>query len=227
MTISFDNINTRSYTAIILMLLILFSCSLKAEDDITQQLLQCREETSALIRLDCYDNTLKSKYGDLEKQKKPIFSSEIAARILAQEKERNNEDIDHFIMSEAQGAISKEIILTIPALGVKPPRPVLAFSCLDHITRMQIVLFQPQPNSSRQFTLKTNTNINLNVSWFIRDDGYLLESSRGLPVISQIQRLFNAETIYIESDNPYINGLSFNIHNLAQEITPLRQACRW
>ena len=92
---------------------------------------------------------------------------------------------------------------------------------------MQIVLFQPQPNSSRQFTLKTNTNINLNVSWFIRDDGYLLESSRGLPVISQIQRLFNSETIYIESDNPYINGLSFNIHNLAQEITPLRQACRW
>ena len=86
MTISFDNINTRSYTAVILMLLILFSCSIKAEDDITQQLLQCREETSALIRLDCYDNTLKSKYGDLEKQKKPIFSSEIAARILAQEK---------------------------------------------------------------------------------------------------------------------------------------------
>lgn len=227
MTISFDIIYTRYYYITILLLSMLFSSMAHTEDNITQQLLDCRKEASPLLRLDCYDNILKEQYGDTEKITHPAVNSVTAARILAQEKQRNVH-MDDFIITEAQGPISKEIILSRPALGVKPPRPVLAFSCLDHITRMQIVLFQPlQANASRTFILKTNTGETLNMSWFIRDNGYLIESSRGLPGISQIQRLFGAETLYIESDHPSLNGLSFNIHNLAQEIIPLRQACRW
>lgn len=197
--------------------------SVAAEINLEQALLHCREEMSALLRLDCYDKILKPAVSPATAN---IVRGEIAKKALAQEARRPEHSTD-FVVSQAEGSISPEVIVTTPALGAMPPRPVLVFSCLDNITRMQIVLFEPLPPSSRSLLLKTNTGVELESHWFIRDNGYLLESSRGLPGISQIQKLFNAETLNIESENTALNGLSFNITHLSQEIAPLRQACRW
>ncbi|STJ13242.1 putative type VI secretion system protein [Escherichia coli] len=35
------------------------------------------------------------------------------------------------------------VVITTPAIGHVPPRPVLMFSCVDNITRMQVALMHP------------------------------------------------------------------------------------
>lgn len=197
--------------------------SVSAGDNLEQELLQCRQEVSALLRLDCYDKILKPVEGI---STSVVERSEIAAKALKQEKQRQQDSTD-FLVTQSEGNISPEVIITTPALGAMPPRPVLVFSCLDNITRMQIITFEPISSSNRAITLKTNTGAKFESHWFIRDNGYLLENSRGLPGIAQIQKLFNAETLHIESENAALNGLSFNVKNLSQEMSPLRQACRW
>ena len=210
-----------------LFILLLAAFPSQAEDGaLTQKLLQCQQEPSALIRLDCYDNVLKAEQNAAQ-------TSEDAPRgvntikILLQEQQREEHSTD-FIFTEVEGSISPEIILTTPAIGTKPPRPVLAFSCIDKITRMQIILFEPIPFENRSsIILKTNTGTKLDASWFVREQGYVLENSRGLPGIEQIRKLFNAETLLVESSDSNLNGLTFNISTLSKDITPLRQACRW
>lgn len=204
--------------------LLLVATPAQAEDELKQQLEQCQQERSALIRLDCYDNILKA--AQHTEPSGQVVRSEDIAKILLQEQARTEHSTD-FIITQAEGVISPQVILTTPALGTKPPRPVLAFSCLDNITRMQIILHEALPVSGRTLTLKTNTGLKLESHWFVRDQGHVLENSRGLPGISQIQKLFHAETLQIESDNPLLNGLSFKINKLEKEIAPLRQACRW
>ena len=64
------------------------------------------------------------------------------------------------------------------------------------------------------------------VSSFAKN-GFLLEASRGLEGISEIQRLFKSNVFKIKSSSQNINGLTFNIQNLEQEIKSLRTACHW
>lgn len=215
---------THRILAASLFMLLLAATPAQADDELKQKLLLCQQELSALIRLDCYDKILKAEQPT--EQSGQIVRSRDIAKVLLQEQQRTEHSTE-FIVTQAEGIISPEVILTTPALGTKPPRPVLAFSCLDNITRMQIILHDALPTSGRTLTLKTNTGLKLESHWFVRDQGYVLENSRGLPGISQIQRLFHAETLQIESDNPLLNGLSFNISKLEKEIAPLRQACRW
>lgn len=199
---------------------------LKDGAGLEKSMLQCRNEQSPLLRLACYDNLFKTQDGAAP-QAAESERSDTVKKALALEKQRESHSTG-FLVASAEGALSPEVIITTPALGTKPPRPVLIFSCQDNITRMQIAFFSPLSNKQESdILLKTNTGVSFRSHWFIRDNGLLLESSRGLPGISEISRLLNAETLLIESENPALNGLSFPISGLSKEIAPLRQACRW
>ncbi|EAY2189988.1 type VI secretion system-associated protein TagO, partial [Salmonella enterica subsp. enterica serovar Dublin] len=64
--------------------------------------------------------------------------------------------------------------------------------------------------------------------WFIRENGTLLESSRGLSGIDEIKQLFGAKTLTIDTGTDSAAGkLTFNIDGLAKTIAPLREACHW
>jgi len=65
------------------------------------------------------------------------------------------------------------------------------------------------------------------VQWFLRDDGYLREASRGLAGIEEIKRLMPADTLTIEGRNNAEPHFTFNISQLTQVIKPLRNACHW
>ncbi|MDB6375241.1 type VI secretion system-associated protein TagO, partial [Photorhabdus bodei] len=56
-------------------------------------------------------------------------------------------------------------------------------------------------------------------------NGYLLESSRGLPGIEELKRLMTGKTLTIKTGNG--NRMTFNISQLEQAVKPLRSACRW
>lgn len=182
--------------------------------------MSCRSENSPLVRLDCYDNALSagsSSANSGQQQAGPAWQ-----RAMAQEKGRRDHSTA-FLISEGQGD-NPQVVLTTPALGMQPPRPVLMLSCIDNITRLQIALVNPQKDGAVTLTAD---NDRFNVQWFLRENGYLLESSRGLAGIDEIKRLMSAQTLTIDGTNGGFPRLTFNISQLTPALKPLRNACHW
>ncbi|MBS9434330.1 type VI secretion-associated protein [Photorhabdus luminescens] len=181
-------------------------------------LLQCRAEPSPLVRLDCYDRLL-DKVDNIA-----VIPLEKTGPVWRQAMEQEMKRTDHstgFITTQSE-SIPTRVILTTPAIGVPPPRPVLMLSCIDSITRIQIALAKPQDSG----TVMISTEITqFSADWFLRENGYLLESSRGLPGIEELKRLMTGKTLTIKTGNG--NRMTFNISQLEQAVKPLRSACRW
>ncbi|NHB62711.1 type VI secretion system-associated protein VasI [Photorhabdus sp. RW14-46] len=181
-------------------------------------LLQCRAEPSPLVRVDCYDRLL-DKVDNIA-----VIPLEKTGPVWRQAMEQEMKRTDHstgFITTQSD-SLPIRVILTTPAMGVPPPRPVLMLSCIDNITRIQIALAKPQDSG----TVMMSTEITqFSADWFLRENGYLLESSRGLPGIEELKRLMTGKTLTIKTGNG--NRMTFNISQLEQAVKPLRSACRW
>ncbi|TQI80060.1 type VI secretion system protein VasI [Serratia fonticola] len=181
--------------------------------------MRCRSESSPLLRLDCYDKALASASGEMVSQ---IQAGPAWQRAMEQEKGRTDHSTA-FLVSLGEGA-NPQVVLTTPAIGVPPPRPVLMFSCIDNITRLQVALAGPQKSGA--VTLIADRD-RFDVQWFLRENGYLLESSRGLAGIDEIKRLMSAQTLTIDGAGSGFPRLTFNISQLSQTLKPLRNACHW
>lgn len=186
----------------------------------------CRREPAALERLDCYDRILTPQTSGFEGALvKARYEGEAWKRAFEQEKQRENNSTS-LMMTRMEGE-NPTVIITTPALGNIPPRPVLMFSCVDNITRMQVALTHSLKKNDLPVTLSTDTT-QLRSHWFIRENGMLLEASRGLPGIDEIKWLFGASKLTVDMGTESVTGkLTFNISGLAQTIAPLREACHW
>ncbi len=71
----------------------------------------------------------------------------------------------------------------------------------------------------------TTDKTQFTADWFLRENGYVLESSRGIPGIDEIKRLLNGETLTLKLANN--DRLTFNISGISTDIKPLRTACHW
>lgn len=187
----------------------------------------CRKEPAALERLDCYDRVLapeqpESFAGALVKAR---YQGEVWTRAFEQEKKRTDNSTTLMLTQDA--GERPTVLITTPAIGHVPPRPVLMFSCVDNITRMQVALVHGMSESDLPVTL--NTDVGRSRShWFVRENGTLLESSRGLSGIEEIRQLFGAKMLTIDTGTGSTAGkLMFNIDGLARIIAPLRDACHW
>ena len=163
-----------------------------------QAIQSCRRESAALERLDCYDRLLAplSPSGFDGALVKAGFVGEAWTRATEQEKRREGNTTE-LLVTQVPGE-RPTVVITTPAIGHVPPRPVLMFSCVDNIT------------------------------WFVRENGTLLESSRGLSGIDEIKQLFGAKTLTVDTGADNAAGkLTFNIDGLARAIAPLRDACHW
>lgn len=197
--------------------------SIPADDLITPQKLvavvACREESSPLVRLACYDKALSSVMGETVQ---PLNIGPAWQKAMDQEKKRTDHSTAFLVSAKAGD--NPTVFITTPAIGFAPPRPVLMFSCVDNITRMQVALSEPHSDGTVKIT---TDNDRFDAHWFLRENGYLLESSRGLAGIDEIKRLMPAKTLTIEGAGSGLPRLTFNITALAQEIKPLRDACHW
>ncbi|MFS6812793.1 type VI secretion system-associated protein VasI [Citrobacter meridianamericanus] len=184
----------------------------------------CRKEPAALERLDCYDHVLtpEEDQGFDSAQVKARYQGESWTRAVEQEKRRT--DNSTALLLTQQPGERPTVIITTPAIGSLPPRPVLMFSCVDNITRMQVALTHARPENDMTVSLVTEGGA-FRSHWFVRENGMLLESSRGLAGIEEIRQLFGAKTLTIDTGSD--KKLIFNIDGLAQTIAPLRDACHW
>ncbi|MFJ3456036.1 type VI secretion system-associated protein VasI [Scandinavium goeteborgense] len=192
------------------------------EMTVTQKLAKvtrCREETSPLVRLECYDQALSTATEIAINQTR---SGPAWQKAMEQEKGRTRHSTA-FLVTQGAGN-NPTVVITTPAIGIPPPRPVLMFSCIDNITRLQIAITtQPKDGSVRIAA----DNDHFAAQWFLRENGYLLESSRGLAGIDEIKRLMPAKTLTIDSVEGGFPRLTFNIEQLSEVVKPLRNACHW
>ncbi|XHA17428.1 type VI secretion system-associated protein VasI [Citrobacter farmeri] len=199
-----------------------------ADEQATLQAMHsCRRETAALERLNCYDRLLapQSLSGFDGALVKASFVGEAWTRATEQEKRRQGNTTE-LLVTQVPGE-RPTVVITTPAIGYVPPRPVLMFSCVDNITRMQIALVKPMDAHDMAVTLTTDGSA-FHSRWFVRENGTLLESSRGLSGIDEIKQLFGAKTLTVDTGADSAAGkLTFNIEGLAKVINPLRDACHW
>lgn len=177
----------------------------------------CTGETSRLERLACYDALFQA-------DERLRFTTELPAlwhAIEAHESRREADDIG-LLVSEAHG----DVLLSAPALGAVPPRPLLVMACEMSITHVQLHLPQALDVPRVKLTLWAGGR-GLEQAWRVRDAGRVLSGGRGLPAIDTLRQLLDADELVLGSEHASLDGLRFDTTELRQRIQPLRDACRW
>nr|WP_239661786.1 type VI secretion system-associated protein VasI [Aeromonas hydrophila] len=110
--------------------------------------------------------------------------------------------------------------LTRPALR----GATLAIGCVDSITHIRLRLDSPWSGEKVQVELDGQPSAG-SQSWFIRDQGLLLEYGRGLPAIEELKRWQGHRELQVRADNGAL--LRVDLSGLKEALAPLRQQCRW
>lgn len=174
----------------------------------------CRQEPSPLVRLACYDaignGAASATEGDSPK-------SAAWQAIWAQEQVRTPESASFLLQSdETRGSET----LTRPALR----GATLSIGCVDSITHIRLRLDQPWSGEKVLVELDGQPSAG-SQSWFIRDQGLLLEYGRGLPAIEELKRWLGHRELQVRADNGAL--LRVDLSGLKEALAPLRQQCRW
>ena len=174
----------------------------------------CRQEPSPLVRLACYDaignGPASATEGDSPK-------SAAWQAIWAQEQARTPASAPFLLQSdEARGSET----LTRPALR----GATLSIGCVDSITHIRLRLDQAWSGEKVQVELDGQPSAG-SQSWFIRDQGLLLEYGRGLPAIEELKRWLGHRELQVRADNGAL--LRVDLSGLKEALAPLRQQCRW
>ena len=174
----------------------------------------CRREPSPLIRLACYD-----ALGNGVTQTSEGGAPKSAAwqAIWAQEQARTP-DSPPVLLQQDEGRGSAT--LTRPALR----RATLAIGCVDSITHIRLRLDSPWAGETVQVELDGPPSSS-DQSWFIRDQGLLLEYGRGLPAIEELKRWIGHRELQVRADNGAL--LRVDLSGLKEALLPVRQQCRW
>lgn len=196
----------------------LASAPLQAADNtLLQQAQACTDEDSRVERLNCYDALFKDAAAADD-------ASELPALWYAIERQEAARPADNVGLVVQQ--TDNSVLISVPALGTTPPRPVMVMACEKLITRFQLHLATPL-NDARVVVQLTGNGATIEQQWRVRDGGRVVSGGRGLPAIETLRQLLNASDITLRSDVAELDGLRFNVAGLRQDIQPLREACRW
>lgn len=103
--------------------------------------------------------------------------------------------------------------------------PILMLSCLDSISRVEIVL--PKVIKRARMSITIPGNPALTQIWSSDNTGFIIRSGRGLVAIEIMKTMLDSTQLVLRSDSTEIDGLYFDTRDLSQSIKPLRKACRW
>ncbi len=118
-------------------------------------------------------------------------------------------------------------MVSAPAIASGPPHAYLAISCVQNISRLQLVTARPIEAGRVSVRLQGESRATSATPWQVMENGQVIDAGRGLPGIEQIKQLIGARRIHVESDHPAVNGLTFDAHGLDALIDKVRTACRW
>nr|WP_290667653.1 type VI secretion system-associated protein VasI [Halomonas sp. HL-48] len=186
-------------------------------DALVEQARSCAQETSRLERLKCYDAVFQTSTSSVDDSELP----ELWHTVERQEAARPGDDMG-LLMQETDD----EVVISVPALGTTPPRPLLVMACEKLITRFQLHMPTAVDVSRVDIELSGNGG-SVEQQWRVRDGGQVVSGGRGLPAIDTLRQLLGADQLTLRSDVAALDGLRFDVSGLRDDIKPLRDACRW
>lgn len=191
----------------------------------------CTRVSSRVERLACFDDAAGTPaYQPVARGRwsAPELSAPSVARIMANERERAPDDLAFRLSVQPEGRMGQKlVVISAPAIAATEPRPYLAISCVENISRLQLLTAQPIESNRVTMRLRTERQATSLLPWQVLENGQVLDAGRGLPAIEQIKALIGAHRIQILSDHPALEGLSFDALGLDPLIDQARQACRW
>lgn len=239
MTISLLEFSARvTLIRVIILSLILYTAFSSVSESATPQPVKKPEDCilikSSLQRLTCFDHYFKTPIV-IEKMaggaaKKTHRKSKIMQLALRIEEQRNDQSMgllrDEILEHESAG--QQRIILTAPAIGSIPPRPLLMISCINNITRLQIGLHH-SINRGRvdiALGLKGRTQ-QTDYSWRVLGHGELIDAGHGIPSINLLKTMIGQHRVRIHAEDMALEGLTFDITGFTQYVKSFRKACHW
>ncbi|PMZ99061.1 MULTISPECIES: type VI secretion system-associated protein VasI [unclassified Pseudomonas] len=183
----------------------------------------CSRIVSNLERLACFDEAAGTPAHLVPMQwSSPEQDSPTVRRVLTHEAGRHPDDLTFRLTPEDEG-----LTISAPAIGSAASHPYLVISCLQNISRLQLVAAQPVDAGRVTVRLQGERSTTVATPWQVTENGQVLDAGRGLPGIEQIKQLIGAHRIEVQSDNPSIDGLVFDAQGLDPLIDEARKTCRW
>lgn len=183
----------------------------------------CSQIVSNIERLACFDKSAGTppRVAPVE-WSAPEQDSPTLRRVLAHEANRGQDDLTFRISDEAEG-----LMIWAPSIASVAPHPYLVISCVQSISRLQLIAAQPIDARRVKVRLLGEHRATTVTPWQVMENGQVLDAGRGLPGIEQIKQLIGAHRIQVESDHPAVDGLVFDAQGLDTHIDQARKTCRW
>ncbi|QJQ21230.1 type VI secretion system-associated protein TagO [Pseudomonas sp. SK] len=189
----------------------------------------CPRIVSDIARLACFDRAAgtpahaATRPWSAQEQEAPTV-----VRVMANEASRAADDLTFRIGSGSEaGSGPSELVVSAPAIASNNERPYLAISCIQKISRLQLITTRPIDASWVTVRLTSEGGATRNTPWRVMENGQVLDAGRGLPAIEQIRQLIGAHRIVVASDRSEVDGLVFDAQGLGPLIAQARSACRW
>ncbi len=202
----------------------------------------CTTIASPQERLDCFDAKAGSPAASMvavpatqapaAAPKPPATTRrpDIATLVQANEAKRDADDTGLLLMRVPDRLPGQnKVVISAPALGGTTPRPYLAISCLQNISRLQLLTAEALPVNRVNLRLLLDSRpVSDYRPWQVLDDGTVTDAGRGLVAVEQLRPLTrSAQRLEIESDYAPFNGLVFDIGRLNEQLAQQREACHW
>ncbi|BDM22944.1 type VI secretion system-associated protein TagO [Pseudomonas sp. LRP2-20] len=209
-------IGKKSYKLSLSLILGCLSITVYSDED-------CQRIVSNLERLACFDKSAGTPAHLAPMQwPAPEQESPTLRRVMAHQAGRPAEDLTFRLKSAEDG-----LMISAPAIASAAPHPYLVISCVQNISRLQLIAAQPIQAGRVEVRLMGDRGSTVPTPWQVTENGQVLDAGRGLPGIEQIKPLIGARRIQVESDNPAVDGLIFDAQGLDPLIDEARKTCRW
>lgn len=208
----------------------------------------CTKIEGRLERLKCFDQIFNTpiEYAQenvetvVTQRKSAVWKRAIAGESTRKNKQgfnltyadADNENTNMWLTVTSKGAYhsdpsSLELLSTPLSKKIAHTKrlPILMLSCLDNISRVEIVL--PNGIKSARMRITIPGDPVLTQTWNSDDAGFVVRSGRGIPAIEIMKTMLSSVQLVIRSDSAELDGLYFDTTDLSQSIKPLRKACRW
>ncbi|MGV8403050.1 type VI secretion system-associated protein VasI [Pseudomonas aeruginosa] len=199
----------------------------------------CTVIVSALERLACFDaaagtpptpTTAVPAVVPAIEPAPPARVPDVVSLVRRNELRRKDEQTGMLLFRAADALPGRSsVVISAPALGGTAPRPLLAISCLQNISRLQLLTEQPvEVNRLNIRILLDGRPISPDRPWQVLGDGTVTDAGRGLVAIEQLRYLIRpAQQLRLESDHAPFDGLLFDVTALHELMSQQREACHW
>ncbi len=197
----------------------------KSDTALQEAVAQCANQEVRLSRLACFD-ALFPPPSTLQNEK--TYEIKPQAWQRAWDTEARRKDVDGFLINRLNPEADKDgVWLTMAAKNRRSKTAAtLMLSCIDNITRVELVFLEPLQHAMAQISLSHHQDT-LTSRWLSDESGLVFRTSRGLGAIDTVKFVMGASQLSLRSDVPEINGLVFETQGLKKQVQILRSACHW